>query len=153
MIPPLRIGGRMPNISRSALVMHSVEDMYYLINDVLAYPKFLPDCSDSKIITEDDNSMTAALLVSKGGLKKWFTTQNELVSNKEVRMSLVDGPFKYLVGGWKLTALSDDACKIELALDYEFSNKMFDLAFGRVFNSLANNMVQAFTQRAKTVYG
>ena len=81
MIPPLRIGGRMPNISRSALVMHSVEDMYYLINDVLAYPKFLPDCSDSKIITEDDNSMTAALLVSKGGLKKWFTTQNELVSN------------------------------------------------------------------------
>jgi len=30
---------------------------------------------------------------------------------------------------------------------------MFDLAFGRVFNNLANNMVQAFTQRAKEVYG
>ncbi|MFT6919860.1 MAG: ribosome-associated toxin RatA of RatAB toxin-antitoxin module [Cognaticolwellia sp.] len=143
----------MPNISRSALVMHSVEDMYYLINDVIAYPKFLPNCSDSKIVAQDENSMTAAILVSKGGLKKWFTTQNVLISNQEVKLSLVDGPFKYLVGGWQLKALSDDACKIELTLDYEFSNKMFDLAFGRVFNNLANNMVQAFTQRAKEVYG
>jgi ribosome-associated toxin RatA of RatAB toxin-antitoxin module len=48
--------------------------------------------------------------------------------------------------------LSEDACKIELNLDYEFSSKMFDLAFGRVFNHLANNMVQAFTNRAKEVY-
>jgi len=143
----------MPNISRSALVMHSVEDMYYLINDVLAYPKFLPNCSDSKIVAQDENSMTAAILVSKGGLKKWFTTQNVLISNQEIKMSLVDGPFKSLVGGWQLKALSDDACKIELTLDYEFSNKMFDLAFGRVFNNLANNMVQAFTERAKEVYG
>jgi ribosome-associated toxin RatA of RatAB toxin-antitoxin module len=38
-------------------------------------------------------------------------------------------------------------------LDYEFSNKVFDLAFGRVFNHLTNNMVKAFTQRAKEVYG
>ncbi|MBA6292322.1 ubiquinone-binding protein [Colwellia sp. MB3u-70] len=143
----------MPNISRSALVMHSVEDMYFLINDVLAYPKFLPNCSDSKIVAQDEHSMTAAILVSKGGLKKWFTTQNVLISNQEIKMSLVDGPFKSLVGGWQLKALSDDACKIELTLDYEFSNKMFDLAFGRVFNNLANNMVQAFTERAKEVYG
>jgi ribosome-associated toxin RatA of RatAB toxin-antitoxin module len=143
----------MPKISRSALVMYSAEDMYRLINDVLAYPKFLPDCSDSKIIAESADSMTAALLVSKGGLKKWFTTENTLLSNQEVQMSLVDGPFKQLVGGWQLKALSDEACKIELNLEYEFSNKVFDVAFGRVFNHLANNMVQAFTLRAKEVYG
>jgi ribosome-associated toxin RatA of RatAB toxin-antitoxin module len=133
--------------------MYSAEDMYRLINDVLAYPKFLPDCSDSKIIAESADSMTAALLVSKGGLKKWFTTENTLLSNQEVQMSLVDGPFKQLVGGWQLKALSDEACKIELNLEYEFSNKVFDVAFGRVFNHLANNMVQAFTLRAKEVYG
>jgi ribosome-associated toxin RatA of RatAB toxin-antitoxin module len=143
----------MPNISRSALVMHSVEDMYHLINDVLAYPKFLPDCSDSKIIAQDEHSMTAALLVSKGGLKKWFTTENILVSNQEIKMNLLDGPFKQLIGGWQLKALSEDACKIELNLDYEFSNKVFDLAFGRVFNNLANNMVHSFTMRAKEIYG
>jgi ribosome-associated toxin RatA of RatAB toxin-antitoxin module len=133
--------------------MYSAEQMYQLINDVLAYPSFLPDCSDSKIISQTENSVTAALLVSKGGLRKWFTTQNTLISNEEVQLTLVDGPFKKLKGSWKFTPLSEDACKVSLELDYEFANKMFDIAFGRVFNHLTNNMVQAFTQRAKEVYG
>ncbi len=143
----------MPSISRNALVMFSVEQMYQLINDVRTYPEFIPDCGGSKIITEDDTEVTASLLVSKGGLKKWFTTKNTLIANQEVKMSLVDGPFKQLVGSWKLTKLSEEACKISLHLEYEFSSKVFDLAFGRVFNGIANNMVQAFTQRAKEVYG
>ena len=133
--------------------MYSVEQMYQLINDVLAYPKFLPDCSNSKIISEDEHSVVAALLVSKAGLNKWFTTKNTLISNQQVQLELVDGPFNKLNGNWLLTALSDDACKVSLELEYEFSNKMFDLAFGKVFNHLTNNMVQAFTQRAKDVYG
>ena len=143
----------MPSISRSALVMFSVEEMYQLINDIVAYPQFIPDCGDSKIISQDQHEMIAGLLVSIGGLKKWFTTKNTLLSNSEIKMTLVDGPFKNLTGSWELTPLSEEACKISLHLDYEFSSKVFDLAFGRVFNSLANNMVQAFTQRAKDVYG
>ena len=143
----------MPTISRSALVMYSVEQMYQLINDVLAYPQFLPDCSDSKIISHDGDTITAALLVSKGGLKKWFTTKNSLTPNENITLRLVDGPFKQLIGNWQLTPLSEEACKISLQLDYEFSSRVFDLAFGRVFNNMVNNMVQAFTQRAKAIYG
>jgi len=143
----------MPTISRSALVMHSAEEMFKLINDVDLYSEFLPGCSDSKIISQDDTSMTASLLVSKGGIKKWFTTKNTLLTNSQVIIDLVDGPFKKLTGGWILTPLSDEACKIELALEYEFSSKIFDLAFGKIFNQLANNMVTSFTHRAKEVYG
>ena len=143
----------MPSISRNALVMYSVEQMYDLINDVVSYPQFLPECIDSKIQHQNDTSMRASLLVSKGVIKKWFTTENTLLPNSAVLMTLVDGPFKKLIGGWQLTPLSDDACKIELSLEYEFSSKIFDLAFGKIFNQLANNMVQAFTLRAKEVYG
>ena len=143
----------MPTINRSALVMHSAEQMFLLINDVDTYPQFLPDCGGSKIIREDESSMTASILVSKGGIKKWFTTENILVKNEKVLLSLVDGPFKYLKGEWLLTPLSEDACKIHFELDYEFSNKMLALAFGRVFTHLTNNIVQAFTTRANKVYG
>lgn len=143
----------MPTISRSALVMHSAEQMFLLINDVDSYSQFLPDCGGSKIVNEDETSMTASILVSKGGIKKWFTTENTLVKNEKVVLSLVDGPFKYLKGEWLLTPLSDEACKIHFELDYEFSNKVLALAFGRVFTNLTNNIVQAFTVRAKKVYG
>ena len=142
----------MPTISRSALVMYSVDQMYKLINDIVAYPHFIPNCGDSKIITVNGNEVTAGLMVSKGGLKKWFTTKNTLINGNKVQLDLVDGPFKNLRGYWQLTELSEEACKISLHLEYEFSSKVFDLAFGRVFTSLTNNMVQAFTQRAKEVY-
>ncbi|WNC69704.1 type II toxin-antitoxin system RatA family toxin [Thalassotalea nanhaiensis] len=142
----------MPAINRHALVMYSAADMYKLINDVVSYPKFLPGCSDSKLISQTDDKMTASLLVSKGGVKKWFTTENTLELNKKINMNLKDGPFKTLSGYWLLTPLSDEACKVELVLDYEFSNKLIEMAFGRIFDSLTNNMVSAFTNRAKEVY-
>lgn len=143
----------MPTISRSALVMHSVDQMYQLINDVKEYPNFLPDCNDAKVISKEDKTVTAALLVSKGGLSKWFTTKNTLISNEKIQLSLVDGPFQKLEGYWLLTSLSEDACKVSLELEYEFSNKLVSLAFGKVFGHFSNNLVKVFTQRAKEVYG
>lgn len=142
----------MPSIQRSALVAHSAEAMFELVNDVAAYPQFLPGCSDSKVLEASENNMKASLLVAKAGIKQWFTTHNMLEQGKRIDMHLVDGPFRSLSGGWTFSALSEEACKIELRLDFEFSSKLAELAFGKVFNSLATNMVQAFTERAKRVY-
>lgn len=132
--------------------MHSTEEMFTLINDVESYSLFLPDCGGSKIVKQNESSMTASILVSKGGISKWFTTENELLPNERINLSLVDGPFKYLKGAWRFSALSENACKIHFELDYEFSNKLLSLAFGRVFTHLTNNIVQAFIERANKVY-
>jgi ribosome-associated toxin RatA of RatAB toxin-antitoxin module len=142
----------MPQIEKSALVMYSSQEMFDLVNDVNAYPAFLPNCSDAKIISENGSSMTASLEISKAGLKKWFTTTNRFENNK-VEMQLVDGPFKSLNGHWEFTALDDQACKVSLKLEFEFASKLIEIAFGKIFNEVAKNMVVAFTQRAKIVYG
>ena len=138
----------MPQISRTALVPYSAEQMYQLVNDVQSYPQFLPGCTGSRILESTPGQMTAAVDVSKAGISKTFTTRNQLTSNQSILMNLVDGPFKKLIGGWKFTPLSQEACRIE----FEFTNKLIELAFGRVFKELAANMVQAFTVRAKEVY-
>ena len=135
----------MPQISRTALVPFSAEQMYQLVNDVKSYPDFLPGCTGSRVLEFGPTQMTAAVDVSKAGISKTFTTRNTLTSNQSILMSLVDGPFKKLIGGWK-------ACKIEFHLDFEFTNKLIEMAFGRIFKELAANMVQAFTSRAKEVY-
>ncbi|ACT08119.1 cyclase/dehydrase [Dickeya chrysanthemi Ech1591] len=142
----------MPKISRSALVPFSAEQMYKLVNDVSSYPAFLPGCTGSRVLSSSENEMTAAVDVSKAGISKTFTTRNTLIDNQCILMQLVDGPFRQLRGDWRFTPLSDDACKVELNLDFEFKNALIELAFGKIFKELANNMVQAFTQRAKEVY-
>jgi len=142
----------MPSIQRSALVAHSAQAMFDLVNDVASYPEFLPGCADSKILQSDESQMKASLLVSKAGVKQWFTTMNALEPARRIDMQLVDGPFKKLTGGWTFSPLSEEACKIELSLDFEFSNRLTEMAFGKIFSGLATSMVNAFTERARSVY-
>ncbi|OXX73898.1 SRPBCC family protein [Vibrio sp. V03_P4A6T147] len=142
----------MKQVSRSALVSFSAEQMFNLVNDVARYPEFLPGCSGSRVMESSDLSMVASVDVSKAGISKTFTTSNVLVASEAILMNLVDGPFKVLKGGWYFTALDEQACKVELKLEFEFSSKMVELAFGKIFNELTSNMVNAFTKRAKQVY-
>jgi len=143
----------MANVSRSALVAYSAESMFDLINDVQLYPEFIPGCAETKVLQQDNDSMRASILISKAGVKQWFTTHNTLKRGEFIQMNLVEGPFSRLTGGWTIMPLSESGCKIELNLDFAFSSKLVELAFGRVFNSIAANMVVAFTERAKQVYG
>ncbi|MCG9563626.1 SRPBCC family protein [Vibrio chagasii] len=142
----------MPKVTRSALVSFSADQMFSLVNDVARYHEFLPGCSGSRVIESSDSTMVASVDVSKAGISKTFTTSNRLAEGAEILMELVDGPFKKLQGGWYFTPLDDQACKVELKLEFEFSSRMIEMAFGKIFNELTTNMVSAFTQRAKQVY-
>ncbi|GBL03141.1 type II toxin-antitoxin system RatA family toxin [Glaciecola sp. KUL10] len=142
----------MPSIQRNALVPYSAEQMFDLVNDVDKYQEFLPGCEQSTVLHQSDTEMKASMVISKVGVKQTLTTLNQLERGKFIKMDLSDGPFKTLNGGWTFTALSDEACKIELKLNFIFSNKLMEMAIGKVFNSLANSMVSAFSQRAKEVY-
>ena len=69
----------MPQISRTALVPFSAEQMYQLVNDVKSYPDFLPGCTGSRVLEFGPTQMTAAVDVSKAGISKTFTTRNKLI--------------------------------------------------------------------------
>ncbi|MGP9801869.1 type II toxin-antitoxin system RatA family toxin [Rheinheimera sp. NSM] len=143
----------MPQIERSALVFYSAQQMFDLVNAVPDYPQFLPGCSSARIVSRSETEMVASLTVSKAGIGHTFTTRNTLYPNQRIAMQLVDGPFKQLQGGWEFQPLNDSACKVILKLEFEFSNKLVQFAFGKIFAEVTASMVQAFTQRAKQVYG
>lgn len=142
----------MPSVNRSALVSYSAEQMFDLVNDVASYPQFLPGCADSRVLESDEQHMKASVQISKAGVQQWFTTQNTLSRGEHILMQLVEGPFSTLSGGWTFKALTEQACKIELNLNFEFSSRLVEMAFGKAFSVIANNMVKAFTERAKEVY-
>ncbi len=142
----------MPKVHRHALVMHSAKQMYDLVNDVTSYPEFVPDCLAVNVLSQSETELKASVQIGKASIGKWFTTHNKMQDGKTVEINLIDGPFKKLVGLWQFIALDDDACKVVLDLEFEFSSKLIEVAFGSVFNHMANNMVKAFTQRANEVY-
>lgn len=140
-------------VNRTALVLHTSEQMFDLINDVRRYPEFLPWCSGASVVSERSDVLEATLKLSKGGLSYNFTTRNDLERPHSMRISLVDGPFKRLEGVWSFTSLSDEACKVELNLSFEFEGKLTGLAMSKVFNGVATTLVDAFVERADKIYG
>ncbi len=142
----------MPKISRSVLVRFSAMQMYELVNDVESYKEFLPGCVGGKVIEFDGKTMLASVDVSKAGICKTFTTRNQVVPGKKIELALENGPFTHLNGQWLFTELTEDACKVEFELSFEFSSTVVELAFGKVFKELMSSMVTAFTNRAKVIY-
>lgn len=143
----------MPTIQRSALVPYSAAQMFALVDDIESYPKFLPWCKTSQVLSRSEDEVHGRLELSRSGMEKAFTTCNRLQKNKMIEMRLVEGPFRHLEGFWTFDALATDACKVSLALEFEFSNKLLSLTVGPVFSQIANSLVDAFCKRAGDVYG
>lgn len=143
----------MPSINKHALVPYSVSQMYDLVSKIEIYPEFLPWCSRTQVLERDADQVRASIDIAYSGLNKTFTTQNRLQQNKMIEMRLVEGPFRHLEGYWRFDALNENACKVSLDLEFEFSSKLVGMAMGPVFTQIANSMVDAFCKRAVEIYG
>jgi len=141
-------------IHREAIVPYSPGQMFTLVDDIPEYSRFLPWCASSKELMRNADQVEARIELAKGTVRKTFTTRNRLQKNKMIEMRLLEGPFRHLEGFWRFDSLRNDtACKISLDMDFEFSNRLISLAVGPVFTSITNTLVDAFVDRAKTVYG
>ena len=58
------------------------------------------------------------------------------------------GPFRRFEGEWQVVELAAEACKIEFTLRYEFDSALVGKLAGRVFDSIADKLVDAFARRA-----
>lgn len=142
----------MTNLNRSALVMHSAQQMFDLVNDVEKYPEFLNGCVAAEVIEQSDTHMVARLSLRRAGLSYDFVTRNTLMAGQSIDMRLESGPFERLQGSWKFTPLREDACKVEMQLEFAVS-AITGLAIGGFFGQVAGNMVASFCERADKVYG
>ena len=146
----------MKTVNKSVLIWYSPQEMYVLVTEVDQYPKFLPWCNRTRVITSDASGMTAEVGISFGGIHQSFTTCNQHVPGRQVIMSLVNGPFSRLDGEWSFLPVGDGtqrACKVELKLTYGFNNATLGKLVGPVFDKIAGSLVEAFVKRATQVYG
>src|SRR5665647_1650695 len=88
----------MKTVAKSVLIWYSPSEMYALVIDVDQYPKFLPWCDRARVVDADATGMTAEIGISFGGIRQTFTTRNEHVTDRQVAIKLVKGPFSRLDG-------------------------------------------------------
>ncbi len=143
----------MHRVERSVLVPYSATEMFDLVADIKSYPSFLPWCAGTHVRPKGEGQVEATVDIAYKGVKSSFTTLNEHQVPREIRMHLVDGPFRRLGGEWTFTELRQDACKVHLCLHFQFASGLVGRMIAPVFEGIASSMVDAFSRRAETVYG
>lgn len=122
--------------------------MYALVNDVAAYPEFLPWCRSSRVIESSPTRMRASLELARGGIARSFTTANALEPGRSIAMQLEDGPFKALGGRWSFEPIGDGGCKVSLDMAFEFDGVLLDLTLGPALTEIFSSLLDAFVARA-----
>lgn len=142
----------MPEIHQSTVVPYSATQMFELVENVEAYPQFLPWCERASVLSRSTTVVRARLLVRKSRLHYEFTTDNYPQAPHRLELRLVDGPFNKLRGIW---GFIDNALgsRVSLDLEFEFSNRILAATLSPLFKAVTGSMVEAFKTRAMTVYG
>jgi ribosome-associated toxin RatA of RatAB toxin-antitoxin module len=135
------------------MVRHTPKDMFDLVNDFERYPEFLPGCRNARLLERDDSHLIGEMTLGRAGIEQSFTTRNDLIEPERIEMSLVSGPFKRLRGRWLFLPMGESSCKVSLELEFEFANRLLGMAFGKLFQQVAGQLVDSFTRRADSLYG
>ncbi len=142
----------MAAVERSVLVEHSALEMQALVEDIDSYPRFLPWCGGTTVVSRYPGRVVATIKIDYRGIRQEFTTENISIAAESIRIKLVSGPFRSLEGEWRFRALGDKASKVSLHLEYEFSGRVLDVVLGPVFHYIADSLVEAFVKRADAFY-
>jgi len=143
----------MSSISKQVTVPYTADQMYDLVYDINSYPKFIPLCVSSEVHEEQDHKSRATMKIAKGKIGFKFTTVNTMEKGRSISINLEDGPFKSLKGIWLFTPQGRRECIISLHFEFEFSNKLLDVALGGLFKQFCDSMVELFRKQATVRYG
>ncbi|GIW07057.1 MAG: ubiquinone-binding protein [Dehalococcoidia bacterium] len=92
----------MPELVEEVVLTAPVEDVYQVVADVERYPDFLPDV---KAVRRQGDLIE--MTVQAGPLELTWVHRADFVENREIRLTLVRGPFRRLDGRWTFTPVED----------------------------------------------
>ena len=143
----------MAQVSRSALIGYSAQQMFDLVNDIEQYPQFMQGCRSARVLSSSPTELVGELTLAKAGITQTFTTRNLLDAPHSIDMKLEEGNFSSFSAVWRFEALTESACKVRFEMSFAFSSGLIEMAAGKLISGSANSLVDALVDRATLVYG
>lgn len=149
----------MPSHSEQQALPYTTQQLFDLVADIERYPDFLPWCRAARVLERGDNEFLGELVISFHHMTERYTSRVALqrpASASEggaIDVTMVKGPFEYLVNRWRFTPRAEGGCDIDFMLDFRFRSKLLETMIGGVFGKATAKMVSAFRQRADALYG
>ena len=148
----------MPQFETSRRINHSAANMFALVADVERYPEFVPLCESLVVKSRKPEGpgeiVTATMTVAYKFLRESFTSRIVLdPAAREIRVTYLDGPFRYLENVWSFRPLGEAFCDVSFRISYEFRSRILASLMGAAFDRAFRKFATAFEERADQIYG
>jgi coenzyme Q-binding protein COQ10 len=142
----------MPGSRETRRLPYSAEQMFDLVADVGRYAEFLPWVVATRVKSDSETEMIADMLVGFNALREKFTSRVIKDRPNRIEVIYIDGPMRDLDNVWHFRS-TEDGCEIDFRVEFTFRNAMFEALAGQYFDRAFRKMVNAFEERANTLYG
>lgn len=148
----------MPSHRETKRLPYTAQQMFDLVADVGAYPKFLPWTAAARIRArrpiEGGEELEADLVISFKVFRERFGSRVQVLADpRRILTEYLDGPFKYMKSAWAFHDHPEGGCEVDFFVDFEFRNAILQGIIGVVFNEAMLRVVRAFEARAAELYG
>jgi coenzyme Q-binding protein COQ10 len=140
------------------LLPYRPDQLFDLVGDVRAYPKFIPWIRSIRTGQEQRDGEGVSVLdadasVGFSVIKERFSTRvRRDTAELAIEVKLISGPFKTLVNQWSFEA-HPTGTKIIFDIDFEFKSKLLDKLLAANFDYAVRRLIGCFEDRAKALYG
>ena len=154
----------MKHVKKSVLLWYSAHEIYELVIDVEAYPKFLPWCERAEVLERNADGLTARLHLAYAGLRHAFTTRNVQVADQSVQVGAGRRPVLAARRPVALRAAAGAGRRCESGHGQRLQDRVRHAlrlrqrrcsrpSISPVFDRIANTFVDSFVRRAEQVHG
>ena len=140
------------------LLPYAPDELFALVGDVDAYPKFLPWVSAMRTWNrsrpeEGVQTLDAEARVGFSFVKERFATRVRLdEKERRIDVSLLYGPFRRLRNRWRFVP-TEQGTRIDFDIDFEFKSKLLDRLLAANIGRAADRLIACFEHRAEALYG
>lgn len=167
--------GRVPpssaqRVKEKVILPYTPKELYDIVSDVDSYHQFLPYCLGSRVIGPSDSSrakenrqhassiVDAELTIGFSAFRESYVSEVSMRPNEWVLAHAKPSPlFHELHTAWHFRPLpagtSISLTEVTFILSFAFSSPFYAAVAGQVFEKLSSSMIEAFRQRAQSVYG
>ncbi len=135
------------------VLAHTVEQMFDLVADVEKYPEFLPWCVGLRVVSRDETSLSADLLIGYKVIREKFASKVMFTRPTHIEVSYIAGPLKHLHNTWDFIDNGNGTSTLNFVIEFAFRSALFERMIGGFFDEIVHRMVAAFVTRADEVYG
>jgi coenzyme Q-binding protein COQ10 len=136
---------------------YAPEQIFDLVADVEAYPRFLPMWHSASVrrppTKQQIDIYHTEQTLQLGPLQKKFRTETRLERPSRIDVSSTDPLFSHFSMQWGFEPQSDEACLVEFSLRCEASSFLLRPLLEVLLLETTHGIIQAFEQRAHKLYG